>query len=247
MPSRSKPARISARALRGAGKKPGRLRRILRRVLGIAALVFLAFYVSCAGMMALARWVNPFTTSVQIERRIQSWLDRKPYRKQHRFVPLAQISPHLRHAVIAAEDGRFYQHRGIDWQEVRKVAEESLEEGEVPRGASTISQQLVKNLFLTTSRNPLRKGMEFALVPVLELLLTKDRILELYLNVAEWGPGVWGAEAAAQYHYKTSAAGLSRDQAARLAAILPNPRRRRPARMNDYSARIAGRMQQMGW
>ncbi|HBY58655.1 MAG TPA: monofunctional biosynthetic peptidoglycan transglycosylase [Solibacterales bacterium] len=212
-----------------------------------AFALFGAFYACCAALTVLARWVNPFTTSVQIERRIQSWFDSKPYRKQQAMAPLARISPHLRHAVIAAEDGRFYQHRGIDWQEVRKVAEESIEEGEVPRGASTLSQQLVKNLFLTTTRNPIRKAMEFALVPMLELVLPKDRILELYLNVVEWGPGVWGAEAAAQFHYKTTAARLTREQAARLAAILPNPRRRRPARMNDYSAKIEVRMQQMGW
>ena len=115
------------------------------------------------------------------------------------------------------------------------------------RGASTITQQLVKNLFLTTSRSFVRKGIEFTLVPLAERILGKRRILELYLNVIEWGPGVYGAEAAAQYHYGIPAARVNREQGARLAAILPSPLRRRPARMNEYSARILERMSKMGW
>jgi monofunctional biosynthetic peptidoglycan transglycosylase len=153
----------------------------------------------------------------------------------------------LQHAVIAAEDGRFYQHGGIDFDELEKVVEEAQEKGEVPRGASTISMQLVKNLFATTHRNPLRKVAEGALVFPAEAILGKQRILELYLNVAEWGPGVFGAQAAARYHYRTSAAALDRDQSARLAAILPAPRTRRPARMNTYSAIIQDRMKLLGW
>jgi len=127
------------------------------------------------------------------------------------------------------------------------VAEESAETGEVRRGASTITQQLVKNLFFTTHRNPVRKAFEYTLAPMADWILGKQRILELYLNVIEWGPGVWGAEAAAQYHYHTSAARLDREQAARLAAILPSPRRRKPQRMNQYSELIQERMQQHGW
>ena len=111
-------------------------------------------------------------------------------------MPLARIAPELQHAVIAAEDGRFYQHHGIDWKEVQKVVDQDLDDGRIGRGGSTITQQLVKNLFFTTSRSFLRKGIEFTLAPVAELILPKQRILELYLNVIEWGPGVYGAEAA---------------------------------------------------
>lgn len=169
------------------------------------------------------------------------------YTKRSTFVPLEKISTHLQHAVIAAEDGRFYQHSGIDWQQVELVARESLEEGEIPRGASTITQQLVKNLFFTTHRNPFRKVFEYTLAPMASSILGKRRVLELYLNIVEWGPGVWGAEAAAAYHYGSHANRLTRDQSSRLAACLPSPRRRRPAAMNSYSAIIEGRMDQLGW
>ena len=115
------------------------------------------------------------------------------------------------------------------------------------RGGSTLTQQLVKNLFFGTGRSILRKGAEFTLVPVAELVLGKRRILELYLNVAEWGPGVYGAESACRYYYRISAREIERDQAARLAAILPLPLKRRPDYMNHYSALILERMQQAGW
>lgn len=193
------------------------------------------------------RWINPLVTSVQLQRRFEAHLAHKPYRRRSHFVPLARISPDLRHAVVAAEDARFYQHHGFDWVEVHKVLDRDLEQGKLGRGASTIDQQLVKNLFLTTSRSVIRKGVEFTLVPLMEGMLPKDRILELYLNVIEWGPGVYGAEAASEYWYHVPATRLTRDQAARLAAIIPSPLKRNPARMNDYSADIELRMKQMGW
>jgi monofunctional biosynthetic peptidoglycan transglycosylase len=193
------------------------------------------------------RYVNPPTTGVQIQRRVESLFSRGRYQKRVRFVPLERISVELQHAVISAEDGNYYRHRGIDWQAVQKVAQQSTERGEITRGASTITQQLVKNLFFTTHRNPVRKAFEYTLAPMADLILGKRRELELYLNVVEWGPGVWGAEAAAQYHYHTTAAKLDRDQAARLAACLPSPRRRKPSFMNDYSAAIQERMRQVGW
>ncbi len=193
------------------------------------------------------RFINPITTGVQIQRRVESWISWTEYHKRSAFVPLEKISPHLQHAVIAAEDGRFYQTYGIDWQQVELVMQESLEEGEIPRGASTITQQLVKNLFFTTHRNPARKVFEYTLAPMASLILGRRRVLELYLNIVEWGPGVWGAEAAAAYHYGSHAARLTRDQSSRLAACLPSPRRRRPAAMNRYSGIIEGRMDQLGW
>ncbi len=192
------------------------------------------------------RWINPPFTAVQIERRLQAWMHKKPYHKRYVFVGLGRISPDLQHAVVAAEDSRFFQHHGFDWHEIRIAAKDDLEEGR-GRGASTLTQQLVKNLFFGTGRSFLRKGVEFTLVPVAEFGLGKRRILELYLNVVEWGPGVYGAEAAARYHYAIAARSVGRQQAARLAAILPAPLRRRPERMNEYSALILERMRQMGW
>lgn len=212
-------------------------RRIVRKLVRIVGLI-VAFV--CLSMLAL-RFVNPPVTMVQLQRLIEG------RGRQQTSVPLSRISPELLHAVIAAEDGRFYEHWGIDWKQVELVAEEARETGEVPRGASTITQQLVKNLYFTTHRNPLRKVAEWVLAPMAEVLIGKERILEIYLNVAEWGPGIFGAEAAAQHHYGISAARLSRDQAARLAAILPSPLRRRPARMDRYSGIILARMRQMGW
>jgi monofunctional biosynthetic peptidoglycan transglycosylase len=153
----------------------------------------------------------------------------------------------LQHAAIAAEDGRFYQHHGIDWQEVQKVVDQDVEEGKLGRGGSTITQQLVKNLFLTTNRSLIRKAVEFTLAPAAELVLPKRRILELYLNVIEWGPGIYGTEAGALAWYNVPAARLTRDQAARMAALIPSPLRRKPERMNSYSAEILRRMAQMGW
>jgi monofunctional biosynthetic peptidoglycan transglycosylase len=193
------------------------------------------------------RYLPPLTTGVQIQRRVEAMLAHKPYRKRATFVPLSGISRDLQHAVIAAEDGRFFQHHGFDWKEIEKVAEKDAERGKLSRGASTITQQLVKNLFLTTHRSLIRKGIEFTLTPAAELVLSKQRILELYLNEIEWGSGVYGAEASAQAWYQVPAARLTREQAARLAAIIPSPRRRKPARMNDLSAGILERMHQNGW
>jgi monofunctional biosynthetic peptidoglycan transglycosylase len=208
---------------------------------GLALLWTLA-----AVILVAARWIDPPTTAVHIERRLQSWIHHTPYRKRYEFVPLSQISNNLQHAVVAAEDANFYQHHGFDWREIEVAAEDDLE-GERTRGASTITQQLVKNLFFGTGRSFLRKGAEATLVPVAELALGKQRILEIYLNVVEWGPGIYGAEAASRYHYETAAHNINRQQAARLAAILPAPLKRRPERMNNYSAIILKRMDQMGW
>lgn len=213
------------------------------RWLGIALA---AMWLLAALTLVAARWIDPPTTAVHVQRRVQSWFSDKPYQLRYRFVPLAQIAPDMQHAVVAAEDGRFYQHHGFDWHEIKIAAEEDRE-GERARGASTLTQQLVKNLFFGTGRSVLRKGAEASLVPVAELVLGKRRILELYLNVVEWGPGVYGAEAACQYYHRVPARRVGRQQAARLAAILPAPLRRRPERMNGYSGTILRRMAQMGW
>ena len=197
-------------------------------------------------LLVAARWIDPPTTAVHIERRVQSWIHGTPYQERYKFVPLSQISPDLQHAVIAAEDARFYQHHGFDWHQIQIAAEEDME-GERTRGASTLTQQLVKNLFFGTSRSIVRKGAEFTLVPVAEFVLGKRRILEIYLNVVEWGPGIYGAEPACRYYDRTSARNIGREQSAQLAAILPAPLKRRPERMTRYSAIILNRMRQMGW
>jgi len=196
--------------------------------------------------LVAARWIDPPTTAVHIQRRLQAWVHHTPYHERYRFVPLSQISPELQHAVVAAEDARFYQHNGFDWHEIQIAADDDLEGGR-SRGASTITQQLVKNLFFGTGRSLLRKGAEVTLVPVAEFVLGKRRILELYLNVVEWGPGIYGAESASRYHNGIAARNIGRQEAARLAAILPAPLKRRPERMNHYSELILERMQQMGW
>jgi monofunctional biosynthetic peptidoglycan transglycosylase len=218
------------------------LRRFIRwLVIGVALLWALA-----ALILVAARWIDPPTTAVHIQRRVQSWIHHTPYRERYEFVPLSQISPDLQHAVIAAEDANFYQHHGFDWHQIQIAAQDDLE-GDRTRGASTITQQLVKNLFFGTGRSILRKGAEATLVPVAEIFLGKRRILEIYLNVVEWGPGIYGAEPACRYYYQTAARNIGRQQAARLAAILPAPLKRRPERMNTYSTIILERMAQMGW
>jgi monofunctional biosynthetic peptidoglycan transglycosylase len=204
-------------------------------VWSLAALILLA-----------ARWIDPPTTAVHIQRRLQAWIHHTPYHERYKFIPLSQISPDLQHAVVAAEDARFYEHHGFDWHEIQIAAEDDLE-GDRTRGASTITQQLVKNLFFGTGRSVLRKGAEFTLVPVAEFVLGKRRILEIYLNVVEWGPGIYGAESACRDYDGTAARNIGREPAARLAAILPAPQKRRPERMNHYSARILERMRLMGW
>jgi monofunctional biosynthetic peptidoglycan transglycosylase len=218
----------------------------LRSFIRWLAICVVLLWSLAALLLVAARWIDPPTTAVHIQRRLQAWIRNTPYRERYKFIPLSQISPDLQHAVIAAEDSRFYQHHGFDWREIQIAAEDDLEGGRT-RGASTITQQLVKNLFFGTGRSFLRKGAEFTLVPVAELVLGKRRILEIYLNVIEWGPGIYGADSACRYHYGTAPRNVDREQAARLAAILPAPLKRRPERMNRYSVLILERMGKMGW
>jgi len=205
------------------------------------------FYVTCLSVLFYLKWAPPVFTAVQVQRRVETFLTVKPYAKQYRFVPLADISPHLAHAAIATEDARFFDHGGIDWRVLDALLDKAKDSGHLSRGGSTITQQLVKNLFLTTHRSLVRKALEFTLAPLAEMVLTKERILELYLNVIEWGPGVYGAEAAAQFHYSTSAKRLTREQAARLVACLPAPLERRPQSMDERAVDIVERMRDMGW
>lgn len=164
---------------------------------------------------------------------------------RQQWVPYERISIHLKRAVVAAEDDRFLDHDGFDWEGIERALERNAEEGRVTAGGSTISQQLAKNLFLSSSRSWLRKGQEAAITMMIEATWDKRRILEVYLNVAEWGNGVFGAEAAARHYYGRPAAGLGPAEAARLAVMLPNPRRYEKTfgpRLAAHAARVQRRM-----
>lgn len=167
---------------------------------------------------------NPTTTALINVRKQQAANDGKNFDLKQVWKPIDQISPNLIKAVLAGEDARFFQHRGFDTEEIKKALEKDWEEGEFLRGASTITQQLAKNLYLSESKNPLRKVKEAAITHYLEKNLGKKRILEVYLNVIEWGDGVFGAEAAARYHLGKSISDISSSEGAYLAAMIPNPR-----------------------
>ena len=176
-----------------------------------------------------------------MERRLDAMLEKDARaRLRYQWVPYERISPQLKRAVVAAEDARFLDHEGFDWEMIQKAMARNEKKGRVIAGASTISQQLAKNLFLSGERSWLRKGQEAIITWMLETTLSKRRILELYLNVAEWGePGVFGAEAAARHHFGVPSAALNAEQAAWLAVILPSPRRYDRGRTTAY---IAGRV-----
>ncbi|TRZ65903.1 MAG: monofunctional biosynthetic peptidoglycan transglycosylase [Rhodocyclaceae bacterium] len=167
--------------------------------------------------------------------------------QKHQWQPYGKISPQLKRAVIAAEDDKFVEHEGFDWEGIQKALEKNQRQGKVVAGGSTISQQLAKNLFLTPSKTPWRKAQEAVITLMLELVWDKRRILEVYLNSVEWGDGIFGAEAAARRYFNLSAAQLSAEQSARLAVMLPAPRRyeRNPYSpfVNERTQVILGRMQ----
>lgn len=170
--------------------------------------------------------------------RVEKLRETDPRAKIHYgFVPYSRISPHLKRAVIAAEDAKFVEHDGFDWEGIRNAYEKNQREGEVVAGGSTITQQLAKNLFLSGERTWWRKAQEAAITVMLELIMDKRRIFELYLNVIEWGEAVFGAQAAARYHFGVDAALLGPEQSARLAAIIPSPRRYSPGRSTAYLER----------
>jgi monofunctional biosynthetic peptidoglycan transglycosylase len=174
-------------------------------------------------------------TSSFMDRRLEALREKNPKaRLRHQWVPYSRISPHLKRAVVAAEDAKFLDHEGFDWEAIQKAMTRNERRGRIVAGASTISQQLAKNLFLSGSRSWVRKGQEAIITWMLETTMSKRRILELYLNFAEWGEGVFGAEAAARHHFGVAAAALSAEQAAWLASILPSPRRYERGRTTAY-------------
>lgn len=172
---------------------------------------------------ALAK-INPTTTAFIDERASFLKSEGKQFRKLQSWVPLKEIPRDVVNAVIVAEDGTFWSHHGFDWYELKESIERNIDEGRTARGASTITQQLVKNLFLSSSKNPVRKLKEWILTWWMETRLSKSRILEIYLNMIEWGNGVYGVEAASLYHFGKPVTLLTRNEAARLAAIIPDPR-----------------------
>ncbi len=224
----------------------GILFRLLRRVVGLIATLVLTYLALCVLLLAAYRVTMPPVTTVQLQRAVEATLASAPYTRRYQPVAPVAVSRHLPRAVVAAEDGRFYLHNGIDWEALHQVRDEVAQGGRM-RGGSTITQQLVKNLFLTTHRSFIRKGLEVPLAYAAELLLSKDRLVHLYVNVVEWGPGVYGAEAAARHHFGIPAADLSRTQSAGLAACLPAPRTRTPQGMESYTSIIVQRMAQHGW
>ena len=171
-------------------------------------------------------WIkfNP-TTSSFMDTRLETMQNKNPNAElQHQWVPYTKISDHLKRALIVAEDAKFVDHEGFDWEGIQKAYQKNLRRGKIVAGGSTISQQLAKNLFLSTKRTPWRKGEEAVITVMLESTLDKERIFEIYLNIIEWGNGIFGAEAAARHYYQVSARHLTAEQAAKLAAMVPNPR-----------------------
>ncbi len=191
-----------------------------------AALIMLLFLYQLWIFLHICWWIkfNPSSSSF-MEDRLEIMQQNNPeVELRYKWVDYNKISINLKRAVVAAEDAKFLDHEGFDWEGIQKAYEKNLKKGKIVAGGSTISQQLAKNLFLSTKRTPWRKGEEAVITLMLEQMLTKKRILEIYLNVIEWGNGVFGAEAAARHYYKTSAANLGSGQAAKLAAMIPNPR-----------------------
>ncbi|QZA78379.1 monofunctional biosynthetic peptidoglycan transglycosylase [Deefgea tanakiae] len=204
-------------------KQTGILGWIGRGLLALLALILLWNIWMVLHIVAW-RWVNPSNTafmSVQLDRLQAS---NPAAELKYDWVDYAQISPNLKRALVASEDAKFLDHEGFDWEGMQTAWEKNIKKGRIVAGGSTITQQLAKNLFLSGSKNPLRKVEEAFLTVMIELILDKRRIFEIYLNVIEWGDGVFGAQAAAQHYYKTSAKKLSVGQSAKLASMVTNPR-----------------------
>lgn len=217
-------------------KNSSRRRAIKWLVLGPLLIVFLVqlyFFL----MVCWYAWFNPRMTNMMSDQ-LAVLRQKNPNAKLvQQWVPYERISPNLKRAVITAEDANFAEHDGVDWEALQKAYERNNKRHKVVGGGSTITQQLAKNLFLSGSRSYLRKGQELVIAFMLETVLSKERILELYLNVVEYGRGIFGAEAAARHYFRVSAAKLGSAQAARLAVMLPNPRYYDRHRDTNYLAR----------
>jgi monofunctional biosynthetic peptidoglycan transglycosylase len=202
--------------------------KFFRRLLWQLIVAVLLLFVLIQGYFfaQICWWINYNPTTTAFMRQQQILIQEKnPYRQlQQKWLPYNRISKQLKRAIIASEDANFSDHDGVDWEALEKAYQKNSKKGRVVRGGSTITQQLAKNLFLSGQRSYLRKGEELIITFMLEAVMDKERIFEIYLNVVEWGTGIFGAEAAARHYYGVSAANLSASQAARLAVMLPNPR-----------------------
>ncbi|TRX73603.1 monofunctional biosynthetic peptidoglycan transglycosylase [Pseudomonas mangiferae] len=211
------------------------IRTLFRRLFKV-----LAWFAAGSALVVLAlRWIPPPGSALMLERKVESWVDGTPVELRRDWRPWRELPDDLKIAVIAAEDQKFAEHWGFDVGAIRAAMAHN-ERGGTLRGASTLSQQVAKNLFLWSDRSWLRKGLEVWFTALIELFWSKQRILEVYLNSVEWGDGVFGAEAAARYHFGVGAPYLSAQQACLLAAVLPNPREWSPSRPGAYVARRAG-------
>jgi monofunctional biosynthetic peptidoglycan transglycosylase len=231
----------------GTGNRRGGLLLRLARGLGVLLLAWLAL---TAFAVLMLRWLHPLTSAVMVEAHLEAWgAHRHDYRTDYRWVSLEQISPHAAIAVIASEDQLFPFHAGFDLNSIREAVRAS-EHGKRLRGASTISQQVAKNLFLWTGHSFVRKGLEAYFTVLIELLWPKERILEMYLNVAQFGDGIYGVQAAAERFWRKPALALTSSESALLAAVLPNPLRLHAERPSGYvlSRRdwILGQMRDLG-
>lgn len=194
---------------------------------------------------------NPTTTAFIVRRQRQAASEGKPFKPRLIWTPWAGISEHLKHAVLVAEDDMFYRHDGVDWEGTRVALEKDWKLKKLAFGGSTITQQVARNLYLSPSKNPLRKIKELLIAWRLEKELGKRRIFELYLNIAEWGKGIYGAEAASRAYFGKAALDLTPDEAVAMAVVLPSPRRYNPAKRGRYvernMARVMGRMKASGF
>ena len=217
-----------------------RTRRLAWRGLALLLAAFLAYQGWFFVRVLVWNWMNPSASAVMQER-LEAMRAQNPRAAlRQRWVPYDRISPHLKRAIVAAEDANFLEHEGFDWEAIQQAAEKNVRRGRIVAGGSTISQQLAKNLFLTTRRSAWRKAQEAAITVMVEMVMSKRRILELYLNLIEWGEGVFGAEAAARHYFGKSAAGLEDWEAARLAAMVPRPRFYDRNRQTAFLDRKAG-------
>ena len=209
------------------------MKRFLLLLLIVSAVVAIGYLILVPNVSRLKK-ENPKKTSL-MEYRYEEWQRKgKKFRIKQMWVPISSISPYLVRAVLISEDDKFWSHEGFDYEAIKKAIEKDIKAGKFKFGGSTISQQLVKNLYLSPSKNPIRKLREALITWRIEKVLSKKRILELYLNVAEWGDGLFGIEAAARHYFSKSASELSPEEAARLAAVLPNPRKYSPIGDSRY-------------
>ena len=244
----AKGTRSTQRRRQGSRPGPGRIALL---VLGALAAIVGWTWVRAASIdVDVLATHDPGASALMRQRAAEAAKAGKPWHPSRHWVRYEHISPHLRRAVLIAEDDAFFSHDGLDWNEIKASARKDLATGRIARGGSTITQQLAKNLWLSTSRSPLRKLEEMFLAHRLERALGKKRIFELYLNVIEWGDGVFGADAAAHRWFRTSAAGLDARQSVRLAAVIINPRRYSPVepprRIERRVRMIATRMRRRG-